>query len=221
GTTQFQVVGQFGFPQGGAKMPIPKPQAVRLPARWSQQPKIKRFPVRNLMTIALGMTCQGGLVIAADTRMSTPEGVIYDACKLKTFLTIGGVFVIAYSSEIASAGETLVNEVMSDLTANDPNSFTGVEQWLKAAMTRWSSEYKDEPRSQLILGVFIGGKIGLYFCQPPNTVNRKTLSDPSKGYIAVGAGAAVTDPLFRTLFGSVCDLLPKNSAKENWSSPVI
>ena len=37
-------------------------------------------------------------------------------------------------------------------------------------------------------------KAKLFFCEPPNTVTEKD------NYFAVGAGAAVTDPLYETLF---------------------
>ena len=209
---------KFGFPQGSARMltkPKPESQAGNRPVPLGiclpsgtrdvlhPRSKVERLAVKNRMTIALGVICRGGLIIAADTRMSTSDGFCFDACKVKPFLTPSGVFTIAYASESGNAGETLVNEVTSDLTAKNPDSLNGVEQWLKAAMTRWYSEYREEPKTQLIVGTFIDHGTGLYFCQPPNTVTRKTLSDSSNGYVAIGLGASVTDPLFRTLFGPV------------------
>lgn len=96
------------------------------------------------------------------------------------------------------AGETLVSEITTDLREHDPRSWNGVEQWIKAAMVRWYSEYREEPKTQVIIGAFVNHETGLYYCQPPNTVNRD-----SSGYLGIGAGAAITDPLFATLFGDV------------------
>ena len=184
----------------------PKPRPLTPIERWytPQRPKLeqKQQAVKNRMTIALGVICRDGLIIAADTRMSTTDGFFFDACKVKSALTASGVFTIAYASESGNAGETLVNEVIADLKTHNPDSLNGVEQWLKAAMTRWYSEYREEPKTQLIVGTFVNRNVGLYFCQPPNTVTRKTFSDSSDGYVAIGLGASVTDPLFRTLFGS-------------------
>lgn len=162
-------------------------------------PESKRLAVKNRMTIALGMICRGGLIIAADTRFATTEGFMQDdGCKVTAFLTPSGVFVTAYTSESGTAGETLVNEITADLKEHDPCSWNAVEQWLKASMVRWYSEYREEPKTQVIIGAFVNQETGLYFCQPPNTVNRN-----STGYLGIGVGASVTDPLFRTLFGSV------------------
>lgn len=181
----------------------PKPRPLTPIERWytPQRPKVeqKRLAVKNHMTIALGVICRDGLIIAADTRFATTEGFMQDdGCKVTAFLTPSGVFVTAYTSESGTAGETLVNEITADLKEHDPCSWNAVEQWLKASMVRWYSEYREEPKTQVIIGAFVNRETALYFCQPPNTVNRN-----STGYLGIGVGASVTDPLFRTLFGSL------------------
>jgi hypothetical protein len=42
--------------------------------------------------------------------------------------------------------------------------------------------------------------LGLYHCESSGILLRKTVED-SNGYVSIGAGSTVTDPLFRTLFG--------------------
>ena len=146
----------------------PKPHPIRVPARWPQQPKVQRLPVRNRMTIALGMICQGGLVIAADTRLSTLDGTSHDACKVQSKLTPSGAFVVAYSSENSNAGEALANEVISDLATNDRSTLVDFESDLRATMGQWYADFREEPQTLLIIGAYLERSIALYFCQPPN-----------------------------------------------------
>ena len=164
------------------------------------------------MTIAIGRLCTTGLIIATDTRMTWDDGSTYDATKIKSQMTNSGVYVIAHSSEDVNAAETLVSKINLNLGRIDPKSLIGVEDTLRDAMTDWYSPFQQSPSGcptvRLLVGVFLPSNpssanadgLGLYFCEPPNTVARKMVSDSSMGYVALGAGLKVTDPLFHTLF---------------------
>lgn len=66
----------------------------------TKQREVKRLSTKERMTIALGMICQDGLIVAADTRFATAEGFMRDnGRKITTFLTASGVFATAYASE--------------------------------------------------------------------------------------------------------------------------
>lgn len=159
------------------------------------------------MTIAIGMLCEGGLVVAADTQMTWPEGTTYDAEKIRTLTTDSGAYVIAYSSEDTEAAETLLEAVKRALF-KPLNSLQSVENVLKEAMKKWNSSFthpEDRTDVSFIVGAAIKSdsgpdRLALFLCELPFTVKRKTISDDN-GYIARGAGHVITDPLFRTLFG--------------------
>jgi len=157
------------------------------------------------------MLCQGGMIVAADTQMTWDDASTYDAKKVRTAVTSAGSYAIAYSCPDARAADSLVAKLIADLKAKDPKSLVGVESIAKSTMSQWVSDFtfrEDRPFMQLVLGTFIqhnpADGLALYFCEPPNTVTRQTLEDSdSKGYIAIGQGHTVTDPLFRTLFGKL------------------
>jgi hypothetical protein len=160
------------------------------------------------MTIAIGRLCTTGLIIAADTRMTWDDGSTYDATKIKSQMTNSGVYVIAHSSEDANAADSLVAEILRELSRIDPKSLVEFEEHVKPSMKAWYAAYTSSPSMKLIVGVFIppnsaspnADSLGLYLCEPPTTVARKMPLDSSKGYIAIGAGPKITDPLFHTLF---------------------
>lgn len=172
-----------------------------------ERPPVK-YPAKKptRMTIAIGMLCQGGVVISADTQMTYMDGTTYDAVKVQTLATTTGIYAVAYSSVDASAAESLVDELLLDLKLVEPRSLTGFEETIKNRMTEWSKIFTvkdDRPDVSIITGVRINSnEFGLYLCEPPGTVVRKTFEN-SAGYVAAGAGQTVTDPIFRTLFGSL------------------
>jgi 20S proteasome alpha/beta subunit len=167
-------------------------------------PKPERLTKRGRMTIAIGMLCQDGLVLAVDTQMTWPDGTTYDAVKMQTLATQNGAFALAYTCFDMNAAETLVNDLIKDLRLAAPKSLAGVEDTIKNRMAQWSSVFTvkdDRPLVTIIAGARINpGEFGLYLCEPPGTVVRKTFAN-SDGYVAAGAGQIVTDPMFRTLFG--------------------
>lgn len=159
------------------------------------------------MTIALGVLCGGGLIVAADTRIVSADGATHDAMKVHSTMTASGSYVIANSTTDGNAANTLIPQIVRDLDQIDPKTLEEVEETLTNRMTRWAAVFATAPMIQMVVGAFVNsvahGGLGLYFCEPPNTVTRHTWSDDSKGYVSVGTGATATDPLYRSLFSSM------------------
>ena len=180
------------------------PKPLTLP-RKSDRPVRKQKP----MTIAIGMLCQGGVVVAADTQMTWPDGTTYDATKVQSVTTATCSLAVAYTCLNMNAAESLVRDLLTDVTLASPQSLPGLEEIIKNRMGEWSKSYTvpdDRPNVALVLGSRINNadgevsEFGLYLCEPPGIVVRKTVEN-SNGYVAEGAGMVITDPLFRALFG--------------------
>src|SRR5208283_2362158 len=62
-------------------------------------PKPERLPKRNRMTLAIGIQCKDGLLLATDTRLSYSYGPVAEGQKLTGFDTEHGTFAIAQSSD--------------------------------------------------------------------------------------------------------------------------
>jgi 20S proteasome alpha/beta subunit len=173
--------------------------------------KPQQLPKRGRMTIAIGMLCEGGMILAADSQATNKDGTTYDRVKVKSETTPTSAFVIAYSCEDLYAAEMLVSEILADLKLTAPRSLDGAEDIVKARMVQWAAAFgsKDErPYMAFIFAAHVEGSpaskdnLALYFCEPPGIMLRQT-AENSNGYIAVGAGLVVTDPISRTLFRSV------------------
>jgi 20S proteasome alpha/beta subunit len=177
---------------------LPKPQRRRVVERILEG--------KPLMTIAIGAMCDGGLIVAADTRVFCSDGSTATAKKVHTSQTNTGCYVIACSTTDANAANTLIPDLQNSLAKHDPQSLDQVEKVTRESMASWSAQYPSgsPPEVQLIMGVFINrvqhpagrtsGGLGLYFCEPPNTM---VASISRQGYTAVGSGSTVTDPIFR------------------------
>ncbi len=185
--------------------PFPKPRPI-VPRELQ---KSERLAKRGRMTIAIGMLCQGGIVVAADTQMTSPDGSTFDKVKVKSLTTATGAFAIAYSCSDINAAEMFVTDLLTDLNLIDPKSLDGLEIAVKGRMIQWSTGFgpnEERPYLTFILGAHVQGTansldtLGLYFCDPPVIILRKTVQE-SSGYVAIGVGAVVTDPIFRMLFG--------------------
>lgn len=171
----------------------------------------KRLPERKHMTLVMGMLYLNGVMVAADTQITWPDGRTEDRTKLAAFSAATGTYAIGYSSSDAEAAETLVASIQSDIEAVDPKSLRGVEIAVKNAMASWYEAYRhhatrQRPYVQLVVGANIrqsdanpSDEVGLYICEPPSTMNRKTLENYG-GYVAIGEAKAITDPLQSTLF---------------------
>ncbi len=172
--------------------------------------KPQRLPKRERMTIAIGMLCEGGMIVAADTQMTYTDGTTYDSAKIKTLRAATGAYVIAYSCLEINPAQALASDILSDLNLSDPKSLIGVEDIVKSRLRQWAempTAGNDRPQIAFILGCRLDTTpnnsdcLGLYLCESSGILLRKTVED-SNGYIAIGAGSVVTDPLFRMLFDS-------------------
>jgi hypothetical protein len=122
------------------------------------------------------------------------------------------MYAAAYACDNALTGEAFLETVLSDLESKNPHCLANVKLIVEATMTKWSKAYvlkDDRPETEVILGAFFRqspdnphDEVGLFLCQPPKTVVRRTFQD-SKGYVAAGAGKMIADPLFRILFGEL------------------
>lgn len=147
------------------------------------------------MTIAIGMACHGGIVVAADTQIAVGT-VAQKASKLYIFKARSGPFAIAFASDDANATRTLLNRITRKLAVHDCAHSTALEKVICEEMTEWRSAYTiSPPAMQFILACRLNNECPrLFFCEPPNTFLEH------EGYVAVGAGADITDSLHSTLF---------------------
>jgi hypothetical protein len=152
-----------------------------------------------------------GVIIAADTQLTWPDGRTEDRTKIESFSAVTGTYAIAASSTDHDASDTLVASIKRDIEAVDPKSSIGLETAIKGTMAGWYETYRHHPTEQrpvvqLLIGATIRNgesgaqdEIGLYQCEPSSTMNRKTLAN-SGGYVAIGEAKAIADPLYKTLF---------------------
>ena len=152
------------------------------------------------MTIALGMLCHGGAILATDGRSTFQDGSAARGRKLCVVNAKNISFAFATAADDLDAAETLVRKTAAALgkTATGIKEWTDVEEVIAREMAEWASAYGQHsfPITRLIAGITIPSQgVRLYLCEPPTTVVHK-----EEGYIAVGSGAMVTDPLFAALF---------------------
>jgi hypothetical protein len=162
------------------------------------------------MTLAIGMLYVNGVIVAADTQITLPDGRTEDRTKIEAFSAETGTYAIAASSTDTDASDTLVASTKRDIEGIDPKSSIGLETAVKDAMADWYKTYQyhppeQRPYVQLLVGAAIRrsdkaqDEICLYQCEPPSTMNRKTLTN-SGGYVAIGEAKAIANPLYTTLF---------------------
>jgi hypothetical protein len=153
------------------------------------------------MTIAIGMLCGGGAIIAADTQCTLSEEMSTKRSrKVRKYNGDGFSFAIAETSEDADAATTLVEMISRRLAKCSLQGFDDAESLIVGPMTEWYDAFREAPATQLIVAITIKGiGVQLYLCQPPITLISQT-----GGYIARGWGAAITDPLAELL----CDSFP-------------
>lgn len=152
------------------------------------------------MTLAIGVRCEGGILIAADTRVSYADGSVADVEKVSSFASNSGLYAIAQSSHDANAANSLIAEIETKLSSAQPFSiqplyFPEVEKAIKEVLRKWYAPvYENRPTIQLLVGVVLEQEAmpALYFCEPPSTVYR--IWDT---YKAIGDGWIVTDPIYK------------------------
>lgn len=160
--------------------------------------KPKRLSTRNRMTLAIGMQCQGGVILAADTRLSYDGGPVSEGRKLAGFQSDTGTYAIAQSSYDAHAASTLMSEIQATVQADDPQTFAALERAIKDAMARWYPPvYENRPPIQLLVAASLRreNERGLYYCEPPSTASREWES-----YKAIGEGRMISDPIYNAWF---------------------
>jgi len=149
------------------------------------------------MTIAIGYRCYGGVIVAADT-LTTIGQEAHEGTKLTAFWTQAGAFAFVDSSDDANATQSLSLEVKREIENQTPESYEDLGKIIKSVMTEWRRGFgaRKPPSSALIVGAKIRTDcdMGLFLCEPPNTFR------PVSDYVAMGAGASVTDFLHNYLF---------------------
>jgi hypothetical protein len=156
--------------------------------------KVKRLPKRNGMTLAIGMLCEEGIILAADSRLSYDDDSIQDCVKVAGFLSSTGTFVVVHSSEDANAADSLVAEIKLRIEKSDPKTFEELQGAVKSALQRWYVPvHDDRPTMQLLLGASMQQEKerAMFYCEPPNTVKRVW-----DHYKAIGAGWRISDPIY-------------------------
>src|SRR5208337_121977 len=130
---------------------LPKPRPI------FPRPKPERLPKRNRMTLAIGMQCKDGIVLAADTRVSYQDGSISDITKVQSIYTGNGVYAIAQSSHDANAASSLMAEIRTGLLSENPASFPDIENVIKHVMREWYVPvYENRPTVHLLIGACLG-----------------------------------------------------------------
>ena len=160
----------------------------------------KRLPSAKVksMTIAIGMLCGGGAVVATDTQGCLGDGTAKRIKKIEAFSGKGMSFVIAYSGEDADSARGLIKEIVRTVESKDVSGWGDIESAISEAMAAWRTAFAPEPiptTSLVVAFCWLRHGLKLYSCELPNNV----LPQP-EGYIAIGAGAAVTNPLAINLF---------------------
>ena len=150
------------------------------------------------MTIAMGMPCFRGVIVAADTQIAIGDAA-QKASKLYFFKGASGAFAITFSSNDVNATRTLIKWIQRELERAACADPLELETVVCSVMTKWSAAYTiglPFPEMEIIISSrLINDEPRLYFCQPPTTFLEH------HDYVAAGTGSAVTNPLNATLFG--------------------
>lgn len=186
---------------------LPKPSLSSL-----KQPKHERLLKKgSRMTLALGMICKGGVILAADTRVSygDPNTNVSDALKIDGFDSKNGTYAITHSSDDVNAAKSLIAEIRLKLETEDVPTFVDMEKAIKAVMREWYVfGYENRPNVQLLVGASLQKEKehGLFLCEPPNTTSRVW-----DNYKAIGGGWVIADPIYDGLFRTTFPAMPHAS----------
>ena len=75
------------------------------------------------MTIGIGMYCEEGLIVAADTQLAMTDGSTRMGKKVHQAIADSGVYVTANATEDGNAANTLIPDILTDLQNQDPKNF--------------------------------------------------------------------------------------------------
>jgi len=140
------------------------------------------------------MLCDGGIVVAADTRTVYADGSTAHMRKIKVASSADAAFVAAFASSDVPSTETLLTDIFSDLNSEARTSLPKCEEAVRAQMAKWDASHPHgAPDTEFIFAAALPNDHALYHCRPPNAMNRKA-------YIAIGQGAAIVDPIRNILF---------------------
>ena len=149
------------------------------------------------MTIAIGLQYYGGVLVASDNKVVLSDGSVKYAAKLNAFKGKSGIFAIVASTNDANASKTLENKIEKFLRNNAVSNREELEHAFATQMSSWYVIAGEKAGIQFVLGACLKNDgARLYFCEPPNS-----FVEINDGYVAVGSGASVTDPLHKMLFG--------------------
>ena len=103
------------------------------------------------MTIAIGMLCEGGAVISADSKVVLTDGSVVKGAKIHTAPTSWGSYAIANSANDANAARTLIRRIAALLDKSAIKNFDELEAAVSYEMTEWSRAFRKIPSTQLIV----------------------------------------------------------------------
>jgi len=147
------------------------------------------------MTIVIGMLCEGGALLCADTKGVMGDGSVFECKKIRVDSAKWGTFAIADSANDAYAAQTLIGRIVDSLKVSAISKWKDLIASVSCEMEEWCRPFKEIPDTSLLLVCSIYGLgVQMYLCQPPNTVIEK------REYAAIGCGSAVTDALEGALF---------------------
>jgi hypothetical protein len=154
------------------------------------------------MTIAIGLLCAEGVIIAADQASTIPsDGSQTVRRKVDAGYGPNCSFAIANSAGDANAALTLQDKIVRALTKADPFYASQAEDIIIEQMSNWAAPWANPPVVEFLVGFCGKGQeteaLGpaLLYASPPNTMLRRYYTDDSRGYDAIGSGSAVTNPL--------------------------
>lgn len=125
------------------------------------------------MTLAIGMRYQGGVILAADTRLSYGAGQpVSEGSKMIGDQAGKCNFVIAQCTDDVYAASTVMEDIRAKLKSEKPETLSKLETAIKQALWEgYAPVHDNRPDIQLLLAAFVGDEPALYFCSPPSTVS--------------------------------------------------
>src|SRR5713226_288735 len=109
------------------------------PAAQSHLEEIKRLSgKRKAMTIALGLLCEGGAIVAADTKVVDTNGTITHAYKVFHFVGKNAAFAIANASNDAYAALAMIRKIQATLQGTAFKNWQDVEEVIAYEMGEFS-----------------------------------------------------------------------------------
>ena len=142
------------------------------------------------MTVAIGMYGIGGLFVCADSHVVSGDGIVTSGFKMNGAICGNGSFVIGNAGNDGNAATMLAQDILDALTKAKGT----LGDAIKKTMKEWHSGYvyNTPPSVQFALAVRAAPQNrALYFCEPPNTIVRKSLDE----CVVIGIGSQILDPL--------------------------